>query len=370
MAGALAAALGGSVQDGTTVVVERESVSLRVEPFEKAEHHPAWARVSAQLAMAPGGSQGPYRDDGRARVSGRPDLELRLRGGDDAPGRLGPDHPLVADATAFARAVVVESAAPPEIVSATLASPETRGAVLGLLRAGCPEIKLHAAAGTLSVTVRAGSLEPIAAQDELIAAVDRALPLLADLRAALPLFSPGGPTWRGRVIDWLGPLLGFVVVVGGVVLTLVGMLRWEPEGSGPFRLAAYLGLPLWALVVPLVFLLARGRPGWPRTFALTVVPLLLGLPAFVAGAATMINAKLDRGPATVHAVEILRKETRSARNGTRHLLHLQSWRPGPSEVLEVSPKEHAAAREGQKVQIRVRAGRLGWRWVEGWELPH
>lgn len=248
---------------------------------------------------------------------------------------------------------------------AVLAAPAARSAVLELLRAGCPKVTIDGPAGAVAVQIDDRGYDWIAQP------VERVLPILARLRASLPTFAESGRTWRRPVIDWLGPAVGFTSLVGGLALTTLGMLRWEPEASGDlFAHAARIGLPAWAVVAVLFFFLSRGRPGALVTFGCTVAPMLVGLPALVAGGALTINATLDRGPAEMRPVTVLRKEVEDSRSGRQHLLRVESWRSGRGEPerIEVTEAQHGAAREGQRVLVRIRPGRLGWRWMEGWEL--
>jgi hypothetical protein len=364
---ALAEALGGSVQEEVKVSLEREGVVFTIEPFQAGETPSHWnAAISAPLAVGAAKGGSVYRGDGRPRVRGRPDLELRARGLGDALGeRLGLDSPVVADPTQFARLVAVESGAPRAIQRSVLAAPAARAAVIDLLRAGCPAVKLHASAGRVAVQLddrSAGSLrEP----------VEQVLPLLARLLAALPVFEECARTWRRPVIEWLGPLLGFLSFIGGVLLTVVGMFSWEPEShDGVLRLALRCGLPVWALLAPLFFLLCRRCPTALLTFCLTMVLMLIGLPALAAGSALAFNAKLDRGPTEIRTVAVLRREQETTRKGTRFFLRVGSWRTGQGdpERVGVTEAQHATAREGQRLRFRLRPGRLGWRWEEGWEL--
>ncbi len=362
MAAGLAAALGGSVQNELKVAVERAGLAFEVKPFE-GRHGRQVATIAVSLA-SPAGAAGACRSDGRARVAGRPTILLRARNTVDAAGeRLGLDSPVVVDETLFARAVAVEGAAPHEVVRAALSAPAARAAVLQLLQT-VPEVKLDAVRGRVELCVGC------APSGSLHEHIEPLLPLLATLSSALPIFEDG-PKWgEERVVDRLGPLVGFVSLVGGLVLVFFGMSSFEPEQHSALGLGFGLGLPIAALLGVGVFLLSRGRPGGLRTVLLTVIPLSLGIPAVIGGGALVLNGKLDRSQAAFRHVRIVRKEVRSSKNGTRRLLHLEHRRadrpwPGP---LEVSEAEYLAASEERRVVLRVRGGRLGWPWLEGWSL--
>jgi hypothetical protein len=183
---------------------------------------------------------------------------------------------------------------------------------------------------------------------------------------------------REGSLRFLGPLLGFVTFVGGTLLTVLGMISWEPEADAAAwqvaGLALKIGLPLWGTFALLAFLVARRgrRVGAFGYLAITVGWLLPGVPALVAGVALAINAKLDHGAAEIRVVHVLGKEVEIARRSRTRIpiLRLEPWRTGhrDPERLRVSEAQYAQAREGQRVRIRLRPGRLGWRWWEGWEL--
>lgn len=136
---------------------------------------------------------------------------------------------------------------------------------------------------------------------------------------------------------------------------------------------------LWSLAVlagllVLVIALLRGSSRGHRVIVESVAVLLIGVPFSTVQAVSDINIHLDDTPPTlVHSavkaknIEVNRERRRSS---THYYLDLVPTSPGGQALegtIEVEPSLYHAVAEGKQVTARLRAGRLGFRWIESIE---
>lgn len=179
---------------------------------------------------------------------------------------------------------------------------------------------------------------------------------------AAPRFEAGALT-PARGFFGTGPMAVIAAGVGaGVALMVVGgtMLdRGEALDASAAAPMLAAGGALWvAFVVGLLFAVR----GTSSAFAKLLVGAFIGLVTLPAGAAVMLgglNRALDASPAEVHAVTVRRVYGRS------HTLYVDSWRAGrDEEQLTTTHEFFERVHVGNRVEVRVRAGRFGWPWVE------
>ena len=123
--------------------------------------------------------------------------------------------------------------------------------------------------------------------------------------------------------------------------------------------AILFGTTLWAaFVVGLVFVVRGTSQAFGRLVAGAFVGLLV-LPVAGGTALLALNRYLDASPAEERAATILRMHRKE------HDLHVLSWRAGHrEEVLSTRDAFFRQLQVGDRVRVRVHAGRFGWPWIE------
>jgi hypothetical protein len=145
-----------------------------------------------------------------------------------------------------------------------------------------------------------------------------------------------------------GVAIGFLATVGDAPL----------DGDDVVK-AILLGASLWvAFVIGLVLRVRGTSQAFGRLVTGAVIGLLV-LPIAGGTALLAANQYLDRAPVEEHAVTIRQMHREE------HDLHVASWRAGhDEEVLYTQSALFNQLQVGDRVKVRVHAGRLGWPWIE------
>jgi hypothetical protein len=187
----------------------------------------------------------------------------------------------------------------------------------------------------------------------------RALELIGRIADEAPRFDtsalePEPRFLNQRVYFVMGGSIAFGLMIGA--MASVGDATLDSADVGK---AILLGASLWvAFVIALLGLVRGTSQAFARLLTGAFVGLLV-LPLAGGAALLTINQRLDTSPAEERVVTILRMHRKE------HDLHVASWREGRrEEQLDVSGAFFRQLNIGDRVKVRVHAGRLGWPWVE------
>jgi hypothetical protein len=145
-----------------------------------------------------------------------------------------------------------------------------------------------------------------------------------------------------------------------------------PESGALFQTGFLWSLGVLGALLALVFLLLRGSSRGHRIVVESFFLLLVGVPLSTVQAVSDINILADHTPPALVESRVLAKRVeirrgRRGRTSTHYVLQLQAVTDRPRAVegrIEVEPALFSAATEGGTVVIVLRAGRLGFPWME------
>jgi hypothetical protein len=307
------------------------------------------------------------RSEDHPRVNGRPRLGLWFEGRSERLGkRLGMNLEAQTGDEDFDRRVYIHSHAPIPIVEKTMASPESRAAVLGILDAGWSKLVIDGRGGRLGVRKSA----KVGREGTFFADLDLAIGNMVRLARSLPRFD-GDKYWRTRVVDVAAPIAGFATLVSGALLAVWGAHDYPLEDSTHAFEAAGYGLALWPVVALLVFLLARRGAEGLGTWATCMFSMLIGLPLLGAGTMLIANGRYDHGAEVVHTVEIVGKDARRGSKKTRYYVQTRDYRTPPLQEkveMQVDRDIFDSAHVGGGMHLVFKPGRLGYRWLHSFEV--
>jgi hypothetical protein len=268
---------------------------------------------------------------------------------------LGINREVQTGDAAFDHQCYVDSPESDEVLKRLLADAATRATILELLA-----LDFHVQ--TSSHGVEAFRLVPVHASLADAKAADAARHL-ATLAGSLPKLDglELKPPTSVRNVPLLMLVLLFTAVGAIGAYQLDAALGVTLNRVGAMALAVGGGLVLWAAVVALLSVVARGSSHGMQALVVSAAVTLLGVPAFGGMLALTLNQRLD-GAAAAHEVKVLAKETAS---NHRHTLEVESWEPGAASLrVAASCSAFEPLAVGNLVTVKVHGGALGLRWVE------
>ena len=154
-----------------------------------------------------------------------------------------------------------------------------------------------------------------------------------------------------------------MLIVGSIEFTLVQPARflWP---------CAWIGLPAaLAVVVALAFAVRRRTSPYGLVRGLTFLSLLV-VPLFVSGAMLLSNGLLDRTAAEERVVSVVGKSTKKNKNELRYHAGLASWwTEGEVRWVRISKATYDALEpHASRMRVRTHPGRLGYEWIEGYDV--
>jgi hypothetical protein len=294
---------------------------------------------------------------GRGFVARRPYLILRPEAATDRfAKRHGLNREISVGDAVFDDAVYIDTRSAEADVRRTLADPELRASIRGLLEGGVQKLVLDPKGLHL--------FRPAPQVNGLDAVVDGYIERLAALAGALPLFKTGVADRRWWWFE--AALLAFAVA------WFVGILVFSVPAPmpGPARIIGLTaGLAVALLVVGLGVRLLRGRSdsfgriGW---LAFTVLVLV---PWGSYELACWANQDLDQSPGTDHLTKVVSVWTSKTKSRVYYHVDVASWRPGERVLsMGVSSTFADKAKPGREIIVVTHEGRLGWEWISGFRL--
>jgi hypothetical protein len=295
---------------------------------------------------------GPYRGDARERIKSPAPLTLRLEGTLDRAGKsLQINREIQTGDAGFDERVYIESEAPDALVLAVLASPRTRASVITCLELGCTEVKLDDK-GDLGTGIELKS-EDLLAPRYLASVLDA---LGAAAEAIPPLLGEGHHRTRAGLI----PTIAVVgTLASGPLFYLVDLI-WEPLGSSLYGAAARGGLVLWAVSLPILFFVLRGRSVSLRDFLTSAIALVVGFPLGSVDLLVTLNGALDTSPPEEHETRVLNMRSTTGKGASTYIT-MGSWHPG-EETIEIhgGGSFYPSLANNQRITVTTRRGFLGW----------
>ncbi|MFO0648435.1 MAG: hypothetical protein U0326_19500 [Polyangiales bacterium] len=188
----------------------------------------------------------------------------------------------------------------------------------------------------------------------------RAVELIARIADEAPRFdaaslSPEPIVWNRFII---AAVVGTVFAGAGIGALAASAGQHTLDG-GDVGKAILLGASLWVAFVVALVITVRGTS---RAFSVLVTGAFVGLMVLpVAGGMVLLalNQALDQTPVETHDVTVLRMHRKELD------LHVLSWRPGHTEErLHATGAFWRSIQAGDRVRVRVHAGRFGWPWVD------
>lgn len=283
-----------------------------------------------------------------AHTSGLPTVRLVAEGGGHREWKNeGVSREVQTGDPRFDDAVYLESSMDDDAVRAPFASPAVREAVMSLVGT-CQSLVMDKTGVSVSVE-----------RDN--AAFDVAL-----LRGRLELLrvvagAPRALAAREIPLSRAARTLKLVTYVAGpigLLLTIVGGLKYAPLAWTPILLALLAGLVLAALLFPVHAAVLRGRSTSHREITVARGSSLVFTPLLVLGSFLVVNGVLDTSPETRVPMRVVSTATDS--DGDAHVEVVDSR--GDTYRFKFGTFDPA---KEKIVHVRLRQGALGVRWESG-----
>lgn len=269
---------------------------------------------------------------------------------------LGINREVQTGDAAFDHHCYIDSPESDEVLQRLLADAGTRATILELL-----ELGFRVQTSTRGVEAFRLAAPPESLKDVKVAEAARRLFALADGLPKLSGLELKPPASVRNV-----PLLVLVLAltVGGLLgaRQLDASLGVALNGAASLALLIGGGLVLWALVVALLSVLARGSSNGMQALVASAAVTLLGVPALGGTLVLAANQRLDGAPPAPHEVKVLAKDTRG---NHEHTVQVTNWEVGKDPVrLDASCAAFEPLEVGATVTVKVHGGALGLAWVE------
>lgn len=260
--------------------------------------------------------------------------------------------------------VYVESDAPVEVVREALADARVRTGAAALLDAGYARVRLLAGTNVWAQkdAPATGDFEPrriewTATQLAGIAGAIPALPARERVSHRLAL---------GNVLMWLG-----VVGMPLSVIWLMWVLRlWPVLDHLPYLLLVAVGFAGWALSLPVLVLILRGRSDSFPAFLRAAGGLLLLFPSALPALVGPTNALLDTSKPADRTGEVRRTSSTSSRGAHTYYVHVRFAGGNQAEKIRVDEKVWDGANNllargtPASLTVAVHEGLFGWAWYD------
>ncbi len=180
-------------------------------------------------------------------------------------------------------------------------------------------------------------------------------------------YAPNGGWTLRRVVAYLIPI---VLLVAAPILLAFGIVDYPPLDATPFWHGALLGLPLWLPLLWVSVRLLRGA-AYSHTDVLTVgLLLLIATPLLAIALLVGLNGCLDPVAAQRHPLTVAATYYTRSDRSTSYYLQVPSWRtPGALEELSVRRALYEQLAVGDRVEVGIRPGYLGYPWISSVQLP-
>lgn len=255
-----------------------------------------------------------------------------------------------------------------EFTTALLTRQPNRAVVRRLLERGVREVYVDAERVKATCGRKSLGAKPVAG--DVLALVEElaALARCVDAFAASHEVRPVPKTDTTVVFAWIG--LG-LMAVAGFVMVIAGGVEYTLVRPATFLLpCAIFGLPAIApVVVLLAFAVQRRTSPYGLVRGLAALSVLAA-PLLISGGMLLANGLFDDSPAEEHVVTVLDKSRREKDNKLRYHVGLEAWWPGGDERwLQISRATYDALVPGvSRMRVLTRPGRLGYEWIESYDL--
>lgn len=163
----------------------------------------------------------------------------------------------------------------------------------------------------------------------------------------------------------------------GLIFTIWGSSAYPLINSGElFRDSLEYSVPLYVIVLCLMFFMLRGRSSSHRDFIAFFFIALVGFPLAGYGIGIILNGRNDPGPLIQHSQLITDRytttTTKKGRKTTHYHVRYDYWGQPPHQLSHsVSSSEYSAVVPGRsRVEIGVKPGKLGYEWISSWGIQH
>lgn len=295
----------------------------------------------------------PYRADSRPTSPCPTPFELRTERPLDRLGkRLLINKEIQLGDPDFDAAVYIECDAPESFVQNFLQNPAAREATLQCLKQGADRLLLDERGWlTFCMVIQYKKAFPNTTEGrEILATLGQLSEALPALRGTLRV------THRSELL----PVASILWAILGFFVTLFAAWRWETMDNEALRLGALIGLACWVLSLPVSLLVLRGHSTSLRSFLITVLCNLWGLPILGMTLLLSFNGAFLDTPVESTRVQVIRSWASKGSKSTTYSLEVVAPGEAPTQI-SVESRIYYRFLSPQPARLEFRTGRLGWR---------
>jgi hypothetical protein len=335
-------------------------------PFEAVQTKGKQAHMTTRLLDPSGAYPGTWNALGQGadaptlRVKHQPRVLMTSEGVANKLGkRLGLNREVQLGDQGFDECVYIDSYVEDEVAARLLPNAQARGAVQSLLE-HVDRVQIMDKDTPVGLR-KAGVLE---ADVVLGGRYDQLLDHLVTLAHNLPPVRVQAP---GQLPHDLGVTLMTLSIFSclpSLGLMLAGLFWWPTFTTGIDKAGLLGGLALWAVSLPVLWLLMRGRSTSATNLFVSACFLLFALPTGSLGTLYTLNGFQDPSLRARPGVILGTILSRGSKGGVTYYALVKTEDGALEGRFQIDTDEYYRYQRGARVKLYIGDGRLGWSWLD------
>ena len=265
---------------------------------------------------------------------------------------------------AFDKAVHINTSASPEVVAAVCRRGEVRDAIRRLLASGFEKV---VAFGAHAPVVASATRPPAVARHK--ERQQETLDDLALIATGLPALAPGHVTSAGSTRNVNFALLACVSTVFAIVAQVALNNAWPEFADGARSTGTWWGFVAFLASIPLVYAIVRGFSNSVVTFLISLGALVVTMPLVGGLLLSSTNALFDGSSPEIVKAEVVHSYISTGKT-TNYYISVRRLDTNDQEEFSVDSSFYYCAAASRHLNLTIRAGALGWEWIDKMETPH